>query len=1000
MNFNDNPEKLKREEQAVLDALIGKMDHVLRSLDAKMQEYVAEAKDANISINPDLYLSRLLAQKGIRDTSENRKKLLQARDELYHTRLLLHYEYEGKEGVDEVKVGLHSCSYGAENYVVSWTMPLCRHYILDNASVEFENIVKGKFGETYHTNYTLLVKNQVNLRFTHVAKAVNLFPGIFDDKTLEMIKGTGFLSDAYLDEMIQQFNPNDFDPDSAAKIISDEFLQELLERRSTPEFKNIVFSIQKKQGEIIQAPYKRHMIVQGCAGSGKSMIMLHRLPILLYDNPTSLVRTNLYIITPSQMYIQLAENMRNQLEISDINMGTLEQYYDFCIFKYPGHRDGEYGRISYTSKITRENEKYVYSSACIKDIKVFFESLIVETDIALDKAYEILNFQETKRKTANTYAQIIGNRSLYVQDIINVNNAVLNRYFRGISEAIATLRDLNGTLKYRKDSVQREIAKENSKYTEEIEKAQREIDKLDSKENAIAIQRRKDTIEAARKRLLELTEENNSVNADEKYFGLLRNFSTRIEAALEPFSDLKSEYSQNTVKGVYDAIDGIGQLIRSFFSVSGELSKMEDKYFYRTESIHNKLKKAGRRILNLQAIKDRYLDLDYYSDIRKVRDTLARVSSDGVLNAYEYVMGKIGVKRPENGRMRALRCSPYVYLQALYIFQGVPSGTKESLLAIDEAQGIAPEELRLLKNVNGNNVTFNIYGDIYQHIEGTKGIESWDEYREVIDYDIYEMQENYRNASQITEYCNRKFNMQMNAINTPGKGVHEMQTEEAFRAEMITQLMDTQRAGLAAILVANGAEARYLLGEFSAYEQKFHDMTNENFSMHRTRWNIIHIDDAKGLEFSSVIVLSGRMSRNQQYIAYTRALDDLYVYPNIIDVSEYEKKPQQKKEEADHEGKQGVDTTTDSASSGNGLARPVKVEVKSHAYSEVRSFFEEKGLKVIDRRDEGGRLWVIGDKSIIRNVINEAISKFKISGKYASSKEIFNKPGWCTKTDK
>ena len=193
MNFNDNPEKLKREEQAVLDALIGKMDHVLRSLDAKMQEYVAEAKDANISINPDLYLSRLLAQKGIRDTSENRKKLLQARDELYHTRLLLHYEYEGKDGVDEVKVGLHSCSYGAENYVVSWTMPLCRHYILDNASVEFENIVKGKFGETYHTNYTLLVKNQVNLRFTHVAKAVNLFPGIFDDKTLEMIKPELFM---------------------------------------------------------------------------------------------------------------------------------------------------------------------------------------------------------------------------------------------------------------------------------------------------------------------------------------------------------------------------------------------------------------------------------------------------------------------------------------------------------------------------------------------------------------------------------------------------------------------------------------------------------------------------------------------------------------------------------------------------------------------------------------------------------------------------------------
>lgn len=363
------------------------------------------------------------------------------------------------------------------------------------------------------------------------------------------------------------------------------------------------------------------------------------------------------------------------------------------------------------------------------------------------------------------------------------------------------------------------------------------------------------------------------------------------------------------------------------------------------------------------------------------------------MNAYEYVMRKIGVKRPESGRMRALKCSPYIYLQALYIFRGVPSGAKESLLAIDEAQGIGPEELRLLKNVNGNNVTFNIYGDIYQHIEGTKGIESWDEYREVIDYDTYEMQENYRNASQITEYCNRKFNMQMNAINTPGKGVHEMQTEEEFRVEMITQLMDTQRAGLAAILVANEAEARYLLEKFSAYEQKFHDMTDEDFSIHRTRWNIIHIDDAKGLEFSSVIVLSGRMSRNQQYIAYTRALDDLYVYPNIIDVSEYEKKPQQKKEDKAQNG----------APSDEEPVQPVhsaKAAVKSHANSEVRTFFEEKGLEVIDRRDEGGRLWVIGEKSNIRNVINEAISKFKISGKYASSKEIFNKLGWCTKTDK
>ena len=76
MIFNDNPERLRSEEQKVLDSLISKMDRVLQSLDRRIREYVAEAKNADISINPDLYLTQVLAQNGIKDTAENRKKLV------------------------------------------------------------------------------------------------------------------------------------------------------------------------------------------------------------------------------------------------------------------------------------------------------------------------------------------------------------------------------------------------------------------------------------------------------------------------------------------------------------------------------------------------------------------------------------------------------------------------------------------------------------------------------------------------------------------------------------------------------------------------------------------------------------------------------------------------------------------------------------------------------------------------------------------------------------
>ena len=506
------------------------------------------------------------------------------RDELYHTRLLLQYEDSYGSGIEEVKIGLHSCIHGTEQFVASWTMPLCRHYILNNASTEFESIVKGKHGEEYHTNYKLLVKDQVTLRFTRVVKAINMFPGVFDDKTLEMIKGKGFMSDVYLDEMIKRFNPDEYNPDAAAKIISDEFLQELLERRSTPEFKNIVFSIQKKQGEIIQAPYSSNMIVQGCAGSGKSMIMLHRLPILLYDNPNSLSRTNLYIITPSQMYIQLAENMRHQLEISDINMGTIEQYYDYCIAKYAGHKAGEYGKINYSSKISPDNEKYIYSQKCIDDIIGYFES-IGNNKVPLDKAYSLFPIREGDKRSADTYSQRISNRLLNLQNVLNANNKVVTKYFKGIRDALDALYSLSATLRQRKNEVIREITKQITKNEEEITKAQKEIEKFNAEENALAIQNRNNIISAAEKKIEQLRSDMLAVEEDEEYFTSLTNLDLKIESILEPFKGLKNEFSQNEVKVIYDAIDRIGQLIGGFYMLSWEFSKLEDKYMTIIEQI-------------------------------------------------------------------------------------------------------------------------------------------------------------------------------------------------------------------------------------------------------------------------------------------------------------------------------------------------------------------------------------------------------------------------------
>lgn len=1009
MNFNDYSGEMKQEEQLVLNKLISKMDRVLEELDRQMKKFVQEAKNSDIAVNPDLYISRLLAEQGKRDTEENRKKYLKARDELYDTRLLLRYEDEEESGIEEVKVGLHACMHGGERFVTSWKMPVCRHYILDSASAEYESLVKDSFGRVYRTHYSLLVKNQVKLRFTHVTSVMNMFPGVFSDEDMERLKGKGFFSDAFLDEMIKQFDPDQYDPDSAAKIISDEFLQELLERRSTPEFKNIVFSIQKKQGEIIQAPYQSNMIVQGCAGSGKSMIMLHRLPILLYDHPDSFSKTNLYVITPSQMYIQLAENMRHQLEISDIGMGTIEDYYDQCIGKYPGHNAREYGRINWGSKLSAEYEEYIYSAKCVEDIVEYFDGIWNSRSVSLEKAYAVLNNSQTdNRREGRTYAQKISNRLLQLQDVLAKNRDILKKYFDSIRDTLHAFQAMCTVLENRETEILRDIAKQISWYENDIATAEKELTKLDPEKNAVAIQNRKNIITAHQERIEDLRHDRDLVASDTEYFLSLLEVEEKIEAVIAPFLNLKNEMTQNTPEAVYDVISKAGQLIGGYHMLAWELSRIEDKYEGYVTPISKSTDSLKEYSAKLQDVRDLYLDFGYYRQISDERDALSNASSNAVMKAYEMVMGKIGIERTEKGNLRALKCSPYIYLQILYQFQGAPSGGKESLLAIDEAQGVAPEEIRLLKNINDGSVAFNMYGDIYQHIEGTKGIDSWNEFREILDFDEYEMQENYRNASQITDYCNRKFGMKMVAINTPGKGVHEIRSDAEFQSEMSSQLLGAQRAGLAAILVSNDAEARYLLDRFSYYEQKLHDMTDEDFSIHHTRWNIINIDDAKGLEFSAVIAISGRMSRNQKYIAYTRALDDLYVYDGLLDTTGFEKKPVKSKENIRSEQEVGTETAASTMPSGkmNDVNQAPQSKhtvvklVKSHADSEVKRFFEGRGLEVVDKRSEGGRLWVIGDKTAIRDDVNEAISKFKISGKYALSKEIKNRNGWCTKTDK
>ena len=64
------------------------------------------------------------------------------------------------------------------------------------------------------------------------------------------------------------------------EIIFDPYLKEILRaRKEQEEISDIIETIQEKQYEIITKPERSSFVLQGCAGSGKTMIMLHRFEL-------------------------------------------------------------------------------------------------------------------------------------------------------------------------------------------------------------------------------------------------------------------------------------------------------------------------------------------------------------------------------------------------------------------------------------------------------------------------------------------------------------------------------------------------------------------------------------------------------------------------------------------------------------------------------------------------------------------------------------------------
>ena len=141
-----------------------------------------------------------------------------------------------------------------------------------------------------------------------------------------------------------------------------------------------------------------------------------------------------------------------------------------------------------------------------------------------------------------------------------------------------------------------------------------------------------------------------------------------------------------------------------------------------------------------------------------------------VINIYEKIRDDIREDLGINSDKNAISKSEIIILVYLYYLHCGELSIKDSFIFIDEGQDYSIMEYKLLQLVNGKKCLFNIFGDVKQLLNNN-GIENWAKMKEIISYDYYELQENYRNTVEITNFVNQKFDYKLFPIGVHGPDV-------------------------------------------------------------------------------------------------------------------------------------------------------------------------------------------------------------------------------------
>lgn len=166
------------------------------------------------------------------------------------------------------------------------------------------------------------------------------------------------------------------------KNITDMFLLEVLNsRRNEKNMPSIIASIQRQQYEIISEAEKCDYVVNGCAGSGKTAIMIHRLHFMK-ERHKNVDWEKVAIISPSPMFKEYSFGLMKEFNLDIIKQMSIEEFYWSILLEYDGYFRGKGKKIlsfiDYESSFIEEFFSNELLNQIKEQVKIFINS-IVET---------------------------------------------------------------------------------------------------------------------------------------------------------------------------------------------------------------------------------------------------------------------------------------------------------------------------------------------------------------------------------------------------------------------------------------------------------------------------------------------------------------------------------------------------------------------------------------------------------------------------------------------